>query len=241
MMLDDYYIDEAGETKGPYSKAQLRSMWDHGLITADTQYWAEGMSDWYLVETLLEPESQGSQTYPAEIRAADTTARAVSPPEEAIPKAPVSTPQSSARSDPTEAQKLDARGSPPTLKCPKCATHIDPQARVCPACQFPIWEYYENKAKAVRTEMNRIRGSNDDYLLQFYKADSFGGCMPVALILGGIASFLWVDSIVGVGLVIIGLLCLSPRVRVLFDSVGLGSRSDYKMKKGLAAVRAQNT
>src|SRR6266481_10140159 len=57
-MPDDYYIAQAGETKGPYSKAQLKSMWDHGLITSDTQYWREGMDDWYLVQTLLESEKE---------------------------------------------------------------------------------------------------------------------------------------------------------------------------------------
>jgi len=58
MMPDDYYIAKAGETEGPYSKAQLKSMWDCGLITSDTQYWRQGVDDWYLVETLLETQSQ---------------------------------------------------------------------------------------------------------------------------------------------------------------------------------------
>jgi hypothetical protein len=53
-MSADYYIEANGKTQGPYSMAQLRSMWDQGLITSDTQYWTESMDDWYLVSTLLE-------------------------------------------------------------------------------------------------------------------------------------------------------------------------------------------
>src|SRR5439155_7731584 len=64
-MADDYYIAEAGDTKGPYSRAQLKSMWDHGLISSDTQYWREGMDDWYLVETLLESEKGNDPSDPA--------------------------------------------------------------------------------------------------------------------------------------------------------------------------------
>jgi tetratricopeptide (TPR) repeat protein len=52
-------------------------MWDHGLITSDTQYWTHGLDDWYLVANLLEVEtgkemgdpsgqtSDGYQTSPA--------------------------------------------------------------------------------------------------------------------------------------------------------------------------------
>jgi GYF domain 2 len=78
-MPDDYYIAKAGETKGPYSKARLKSMWDRGLITSDTEYWREGMDDWYLVETLLETESEDSQPDPAKNRQADATTAAVFP------------------------------------------------------------------------------------------------------------------------------------------------------------------
>jgi GYF domain 2 len=94
-MPDDYYIAQAGGTKGPFSKAQLKSMWDRGLITSDTQYWKEGMDDWYLVQTLLETESQDSQPDPAKNRQADATPAAVSA-EQAPFRAPVSAPKISA-------------------------------------------------------------------------------------------------------------------------------------------------
>ena len=63
-MPDDYYIAQAGETKGPYSKAQLKSMWNRGLIPSDTQCWREGMDDWYLVETLLESQKENDLSDP---------------------------------------------------------------------------------------------------------------------------------------------------------------------------------
>jgi len=65
MVPDDYYIAQAGETKGPYSNAQLKSMWDRGLITSDTEYWREGMDDWYLVETLLNSKKRNDPIDPA--------------------------------------------------------------------------------------------------------------------------------------------------------------------------------
>jgi len=96
MIADDFYIAEAGQTKGPYSMGQLKSMWDQGLITSDTQYWREGLDDWHLLEMLFETESQDSQPDPAKNRQADTATAAVSP-KQAPSKAPLGTPQSSAR------------------------------------------------------------------------------------------------------------------------------------------------
>jgi hypothetical protein len=40
--------------KGPYTKSQLRSMWDSGLITADTICWRDGLPSWILVAEALE-------------------------------------------------------------------------------------------------------------------------------------------------------------------------------------------
>lgn len=64
-MSDEYYIAESGKTKGPFSKAQLRSMWEHGLITSDTQYWTHGLDDWYLVANLLEGETRNEMGDPS--------------------------------------------------------------------------------------------------------------------------------------------------------------------------------
>src|SRR5215472_15500213 len=138
-MPDDYYIAESGENKGLYSKAQLKSMWDQGLITSDTQYRTERMDDWYLLSTLLDPK-EGQDLAPQR-----------------------------------EAQKTDTYDPHSTspLKCPKCATHIAPEARACPACQFSIWEYNQNKAEAKKAEMNRVRGDEGDYLRELRKKASY--------------------------------------------------------------------
>lgn len=51
---DEYYLCIDGETRGPYSAAQLRSMWNSGAITLDTQYWSDGLDDWYSVSNLFD-------------------------------------------------------------------------------------------------------------------------------------------------------------------------------------------
>lgn len=55
-MSDQYHILFNGETKGPYSKSQLKSMWDNGLITSNTHYWTDGMVAWLLVASLFESD-----------------------------------------------------------------------------------------------------------------------------------------------------------------------------------------
>lgn len=60
-MEDEYYIAVAGETKGPYSRSQLKTMWDQGLVTCDTQYWDESKRDWYLLSTFFEHEMPGAR------------------------------------------------------------------------------------------------------------------------------------------------------------------------------------
>ncbi|HTJ00295.1 MAG TPA: DUF4339 domain-containing protein [Dongiaceae bacterium] len=58
----DYYVNIAGQTKGPYTIHQLRQMWNAGTVTRQTLYSQEGMSEWlplghlqYHLET--EPET----------------------------------------------------------------------------------------------------------------------------------------------------------------------------------------
>ncbi len=55
-MQQRYFIRQNGETKGPYSIGQLRSMWLSGTVTADTQYCEEGLEDCWLHLRVLEQE-----------------------------------------------------------------------------------------------------------------------------------------------------------------------------------------
>jgi len=64
-MSDDYYFRLCGEIKGPYSKAQLKSMWDQGLITTDAQYWTQGMADWYPISGLLDARGEPPSSSPS--------------------------------------------------------------------------------------------------------------------------------------------------------------------------------
>src|SRR5437868_3898795 len=67
-MSEDYYVAIGDETKGPYAKTQLKSMWDQGLITCDTRYWNETERDWYLLSNLFEVSdgrSSGAANAPA--------------------------------------------------------------------------------------------------------------------------------------------------------------------------------
>src|SRR5439155_2248187 len=45
-----YWIIQNRESKGPYTIAQLRSMWHSGAITGDTLYCAEGSNVWLTLE-----------------------------------------------------------------------------------------------------------------------------------------------------------------------------------------------
>lgn len=44
-----YRLSRAGEETGPYQASQMLTMWEHGMITADSFCWAEGWADWRLV------------------------------------------------------------------------------------------------------------------------------------------------------------------------------------------------
>ena len=53
-----YYLQKDGAQTGPFTIGQLRSMWQSGSITAQTQYWFEGAPEWrplINILRLLEP------------------------------------------------------------------------------------------------------------------------------------------------------------------------------------------
>lgn len=54
----NYYVDINGDTKGPYTIQQLRSMWSAGAVTGQTLYCQEGMTEWIplsFIQDELEP------------------------------------------------------------------------------------------------------------------------------------------------------------------------------------------
>jgi hypothetical protein len=56
-----YFIDQHGETKGPYTIGQLRSMWHAGTITGDTLYCEEGYAEWLHLRVLADELEQQLQ------------------------------------------------------------------------------------------------------------------------------------------------------------------------------------
>jgi len=176
---DEYYIYTGGQITGPYLTTQLRSMWDQGLLTSDTQYRTEGMADWHLLSALIEKES---------------------------------------------------------LKCPRCATQIAPDARICSACQFSICEHNANKAEAKKTEMNRIRGNEDYHLGELRENNPAAGrgWALACMILGGIVFYLSGPALLSLSMVILGFIAW-------FVSLARGHQGNYNEQKAIAAARAQNT
>jgi hypothetical protein len=51
-MTNRFFISDGGEVRGPYAKAQLRSMWGAGQITAAAMVCPEGSQEWQSVEVL---------------------------------------------------------------------------------------------------------------------------------------------------------------------------------------------
>jgi hypothetical protein len=49
-----YYLLLNDEQKGPYTIGQLRAMWRSGAITADAQYWEDGLTEWLPVSSLAD-------------------------------------------------------------------------------------------------------------------------------------------------------------------------------------------
>jgi TM2 domain-containing membrane protein YozV len=54
VMSDMYWIAVGSEQKGPYTFAQIQSMWRSGGITADTLYCQEGFEEWVPLSGLSE-------------------------------------------------------------------------------------------------------------------------------------------------------------------------------------------
>jgi len=49
-----YFVLVGEEKKGPYTLAQLQTMWRAGSLTIDTQYWFDGQGEWMPLGTILE-------------------------------------------------------------------------------------------------------------------------------------------------------------------------------------------
>ena len=60
-----------GAQQGPYSRDQVMTMRKQGIVSSETLYWSEGMSDWAALERFLEPvpvaEPAGAVTAPSSV------------------------------------------------------------------------------------------------------------------------------------------------------------------------------
>jgi hypothetical protein len=62
-----YLLSQHGETGGPYSIAQLRSMWAAGTTTAEASVCIVGTDDWFTIEALAEELSQKTAWHSTEM------------------------------------------------------------------------------------------------------------------------------------------------------------------------------
>ena len=63
-----FFLHRDGAQTGPFTIGQLRSMWQSGSITAQTQYWFEGAAEWrplINILALLEPETALTKPMPS--------------------------------------------------------------------------------------------------------------------------------------------------------------------------------
>ena len=141
--MANWYYNENGEKRGPISSAELRSRTGQGLLKHDDYVCREGMSVWVVAK-------QVPEFFP------DT---ASSPP-----------PQSSPLPPPLKAKGL-IDSAVELQTCPRCASHVSPEARECPACQFAVLEYLGNTRLANTTELCRFPGGQKHYRTLFYKND----------------------------------------------------------------------
>lgn len=75
-----YFIDQTGETKGPYTIRQLQSMWNAGSITGKTMYCQENDSEWRPLSMILEqlePPVPAVVTQPSVVVVTPTKSRGV--------------------------------------------------------------------------------------------------------------------------------------------------------------------
>lgn len=59
-----YTIKVNGETRGPFTETQLRSMWGSGGLTADAHFARQGEDDWHPLAELCDPPHQAHPTAP---------------------------------------------------------------------------------------------------------------------------------------------------------------------------------
>jgi hypothetical protein len=79
-VASSYFIEQDGESKGPYTIGQLRSMWNMGGITGKTMHCQEGDSEWRPLSTILEqlePPTPPAGTQPSVVLAKPTKSRGV--------------------------------------------------------------------------------------------------------------------------------------------------------------------
>ena len=55
-----YYLDAQNEAKGPHTFGQLKSMWDHGLLTSETWYCQQGYEEWLPLKTIIHQLEPGN-------------------------------------------------------------------------------------------------------------------------------------------------------------------------------------
>lgn len=103
----NYYIWRNDAQAGPYTLAQLRSMWGSGSVTSETLYWIEGMTDWQPLHNILE-KLEPPQTNPPALPAA-------SPDSEPCPYC--------RQPKPKQATRCPHCGGNTPL-CPRCKKHV---------------------------------------------------------------------------------------------------------------------
>ncbi len=55
-----YYVHQDGHQSGPFTRSQLQSMWEQGIVNASATFWTEGMANWASLSDLCE----GMAPYP---------------------------------------------------------------------------------------------------------------------------------------------------------------------------------
>jgi hypothetical protein len=134
-------------------------------------------------------------------------------------------------------------GQPP-VNCPRCATQMSADARMCPACQFRVWEFNRNRSDSRKSQMHRCQGKESYYLLRLYQQDSkAAGCATIASILGGMVLCIIpiIGWILGPMMMLFGFITLFSPVRGSMFLGRLTGDNNYKKKKAIASASAENT
>ncbi len=75
----EYFVDINGQTKGPYTIGQLRSMWSAGTITGTTLYCQEGFSEWVPLSDIRSDLEQSPRPAPPAIQVPTAASRPLAP------------------------------------------------------------------------------------------------------------------------------------------------------------------